>query len=73
MGYVLSELELFKYNYALNFDYEAIPDFNIPIPTPPPPPPIKVPDIGDIPMEVSAAIELLSRFPLKLKFSRFIT
>lgn len=73
MGYVQSDLELFKFDYALNFDLQAIPDFNIPIPSPPPPPPIKVANIEDIPMEVSAAIELLSRFPLESKFSRFIT
>lgn len=53
MGYVQSDLELFKFDYALNFDLTAIPDFNIPIPSPPPPPPIKVADIDDIPMEVS--------------------
>lgn len=65
MGYVQSDLELFKFDYALNFDMDAIPDFNIPIPTPPPPPPPKVAAIHDIPMEVSAPIKLLCRFPLE--------
>lgn len=50
MGFVQSESELQK--FFLNFDLEALPDFNIPIPTPPPPPPVKVTDIHDIPMEV---------------------
>lgn len=73
MGYVQSDLELFKFDYALNFNMDEIPDFNIPIPTPPPPPPVKIADIHDIPMEVSASIELFCGFPFKLKISRFIT